>query len=341
MQFTYAIDPRWGQWLALVSFILSALAMASWWQDFFTAKQVAAGVGVMNLTVSAINYVLHGMPPVSNAVKAVLAFFAFLLASLFLFAMPARAADLVVKAPPTPTFASGSGWYVGIGSTAAVAQSNVSGTNVFASSLATGSLTAAGGSIDVAIGYITGKYKVEFDGSWQNIQGSTSVAATPTTSAASAWVASRWSASQEVGINFNLLQTIAAVIPSLSGIAFPSFTPVIPNNLAVLNAASPVQYVSVGLREFGTQGAFGAANGQSWAVAPMLKTDFVWQTLGKDGKSNGGAFQTFAWVAFPVKGFTFNNAFAGNGSPLSVGAGANLGTQYGLGMKLLFPVRYN
>ena len=249
MQFTYAIDPRWGQWLALASFILSALAMASWWQDFFTAKQVAAGVGVMNLTVSAINYVLHGMPPVSNAVKAVLAFFAFLLVSLLLLAMPAHAADMAVKAPPSGPV---SGWYVGIGSTAAVAQSNVSGTNVFASSLATGSLTAAGGSIDVAIGYITGKYKVEFDGSWQNIQGSTSVAATPTTSAASAWVASRWSASQEVGVNFNLLQTIAAVIPSLSGIAFPSFTPVIPNNIAVLNAASPVQYVSVGLREFGT-----------------------------------------------------------------------------------------
>ncbi len=98
MQFTYAIDPRWGQWLALASFILSAVAMASWWQDFFTAKQVAAGVGMMNLTVSAINYVLHGMPPVSTAVKAVLAFFAFLLVSLLLLAMPARAADLIGKA---------------------------------------------------------------------------------------------------------------------------------------------------------------------------------------------------------------------------------------------------
>lgn len=67
MQFTGTIDPKWGQWLSLIAFILSGLAMASWWQDFLTAKQVAAVVGVMNLTVSALNYVLHGMPAPASA----------------------------------------------------------------------------------------------------------------------------------------------------------------------------------------------------------------------------------------------------------------------------------
>lgn len=62
MQFTGTIDPRWGQWLNLAAFILSGLAMASWWQDYFSAKQVATIVGSMNLVVSSINYVLHGMP---------------------------------------------------------------------------------------------------------------------------------------------------------------------------------------------------------------------------------------------------------------------------------------
>lgn len=62
MQFTQTIDPKWGQWLNILAFVLSGLAMASWWQDFFTAKEVAAGIGIMNLVVSTINFVLHGMP---------------------------------------------------------------------------------------------------------------------------------------------------------------------------------------------------------------------------------------------------------------------------------------
>jgi hypothetical protein len=264
--------------------------------------------------------------------------FLLLTAALTALAMPAMAADMAVKAPPLPEFGGGTGWYVGIGSTAAVAQSNVSGTNVFASSLATGGLTAAGGTVDVAVGWISPKFKIESDGSWQNITGTIATASTPTSSAASAWVASRWSASQEIGVNFNLLQTLTAVLPSLSGVAFPSFTPVIPSNIHVLNPATPIQFVSVGLREFGEQGGFGAANGQSWAVAPMLKTDFLWQALNSAGASSGLAFDAFAWVAFPVKGFTLNNAFSPSGAP-TIGAGANLGTQYGLGMKVLFPVK--
>lgn len=254
-------------------------------------------------------------------------------------ALPSFAADMALKDPPIPEFGGGQGWYVGVGSTAAVAQSNVSGTNVFASSLATGGLTAAGGTLDVALGYITPKLRFESDVSWQNIQGGISTASTPTSSASSAWVASRWAASQEIDINFNLLQTLTAVLPSLGGLAFPSFTPVIPSNVKVLNPATPVQYVGVGLREFGEQGGFGAATSsrQSWAVAPMLKTDFIWQTLNAAGASNGLAFDAFAWVAFPVKGFTLNNGVAANGLP-TIGAGANLGTQYGLGMKILFPV---
>lgn len=56
------LSPLWGQWLNILAFVLTGLAMASWWQDWFTAKEVMTIVGFMNLTVSTINYVLHGIP---------------------------------------------------------------------------------------------------------------------------------------------------------------------------------------------------------------------------------------------------------------------------------------
>jgi opacity protein-like surface antigen len=104
MQFTTVIDPRFGQWLNIAAFFLSALAMASWWQDFLSAKQAAAAAGSMNLVVSTINYVLHGMPaPVAQAVQAtktLLILLAALLLALIFQAHVARAADLAVKATP-------------------------------------------------------------------------------------------------------------------------------------------------------------------------------------------------------------------------------------------------
>lgn len=64
------IDPRVGQWLNVLAFFLSGFAMAGWWQDIMTAHQAAAVVGMINLIVSTINFILHGIPSVTEIKKA-------------------------------------------------------------------------------------------------------------------------------------------------------------------------------------------------------------------------------------------------------------------------------
>jgi opacity protein-like surface antigen len=118
VQFNFQIDPRVGQWLNLATFVLSAMLMASWWQDLLTVKEVAVATGLSNLVIATINYVLHGMPPVSlpAPVKAVLAFFAVIILSL-VFSLSAHA-QTVTKAPvptvlPTCLLTICEGPYVG------------------------------------------------------------------------------------------------------------------------------------------------------------------------------------------------------------------------------------
>jgi hypothetical protein len=260
-----------------------------------------------------------------------------LAAALTALAVPALAADMPVKAPPFTAPAS-SPWYCGVGTEADVAQSNVSGTNLFATSLVSGGLTATGGSIDGACGYLSANpqrwWRVQIEGGWSNIKGTNVAAATPGASGSSAFIAQRWHATQEFDIGFELIQRIFAVLPNLGTASlFPSFTPVLPSNVSV---GVPHQYVGGGLREFGIDGRFGAASGQTIGLAPMVKSGFIWCTLNAAGQCNGGALDAYAWVAFPVKGMTFGNVGATNGAPLTVNAGANMGTQYGLGLNYDF-----
>lgn len=244
---------------------------------------------------------------------------------LLLASSSAFAADMPVKASPQGLFytPAGSGFYAGIGTEAAIAQSNVSGTNLFATSLVGGNLKAAGGAVKGVVGYITGNqtrwYRLEASVAYQNITGSNDTSS----------VASRWSASQEVDVSVNYLQAVWSAIGNL-GVNFPTFTPVLPSNVAV--SATPRQYVGAGFREFGIDGTFFGGTGSSWSAAPMIKSGFLWQTLDSTGKPNGGALDAFAWVSFPMRGITVGNAFAANGAPLTFGAGANMGTQYGLGL---------
>lgn len=255
----------------------------------------------------------------------------FLLATAALvLAVPAFAADLpapVFKAPVAAP--SGSGWAIGILTEADVAQSNVSGNNVFATSLASGNLTATGGAIGGRVSYIgsgqLGWYRGLLTGAWSNISGSNTVGATATTSAASAAIASRWSATQEFDIGVEWLQRITSALPTLGNVnLFPTFTPITPS----VPVGTPKQYIGVGIKEAGVNGSFGAANGTTVGVYPMVTGGFIWPTLGNNGLPNGGAIDASAGIAFPVKGFTMGNAFATNGAPLTFGAGANLGTQY-------------
>lgn len=227
---------------------------------------------------------------------------------------------------------NGSGWYVGVGSSASVAQSSVSGNNVFATSLVNGNLTADGATVDAVWGYIWARQgfwaRFQATGSYENV-----TAGTPLGGGAS--LAARWSASQEADIGLNVFQTLLTPVLSVvnANINFPTFTPTLPSNITV---GAPQQYVGVGVKEVGLSGTIGAASGSQWLVEPMLTSGFVWPTLGSNGKPNGGAIEAFAGVAFPVNGLTLNNVFAANGAPLTIGASVSLGTQYWLGLHVLF-----
>jgi hypothetical protein len=263
--------------------------------------------------------------------------------ALALLSSTAMAADLprpVFKASPPSV--NGAGWYCGVGTEADVAQSNVTGTNLFATSLATGGLTATGGSLNAACGYVSGNplrwWRAQLEGGWSNIQGTNAVAPTGTSSGASEFIAQRWHSSQEFDVGFELIQRIISAVPNLSNVVnWPVFTPPTPT----VPVGSPLEYVGVGLREFGESGRFGFATGQTVGVAPMIKTGYLWQTLDTSGRPNGGALDAYAWVAFPMRGFTMGNVLAANGAPLTLGAGANMGTQYGLGLNYNFVLSAN
>lgn len=243
---------------------------------------------------------------------------------------------IVTKAPVTSNpsqTANGSGWYVGIETEASVANSSVSGNNTFASGLLNSSLYSAGGAVGGEFGYIWGSangwYRVAVRGDYQNVTGSVAAAG------AAATLASRWSAAQEVDIGVSGIQNLLTALPQL-GLTnpFPTFNP---PAFANINASAPRPYVGVGLREFGVSGSFGNANGATVSVAPMATAGNIWQVLTSAGKPTGQAFDIAAFVAWPTKGFTLNNAIA-PGQPPTLGAAANLGTMYGVMAKYDFGI---
>lgn len=256
------------------------------------------------------------------------------IAALATLTLPTYAADMPVKAQSSPFLNySGSGFYWGIGTTSGVDQASVSGNNIFATSLVSSNLNAAGQSIDGEIGYIWGNAsiagiaqwaRVYASGSYQNISGGASVGATPISGAAALSIASRWSAMEGVDVGAD----IVSYFLTKTGLSnpFPSFTPQLPSNVAV--AVTPREYFGAFVTEFGISGSFGAATGQSVGVAPGVRTGYLWQTVDATGKPNGGALDLGVAVDWPTRGVSFNNVFAGNGAPLTLNAGAQIGTQY-------------
>ena len=265
----------------------------------------------------------------------------FLLASaaLIALALPASAADMAVKAAPVPVVpftAAYSSFYWGVGTYAGVAQSNVSGTNLFATSLVTSNLTADGAGVDLVLGYQHGStatlgfgnwWRVQADAEYQNIAGGVTVAGN------SAGVASRWAATQEFDIGADVVTYIMSALGPNATINFPTFTPQLPANIQV---GIPKQYFGGFVREFGLNGNFGAANGVTVGIAPGIKTGFVFPTMdATTDKTNGGGIDLWASVSWATKGATFNNVFAANGTPLTTGAGALMGTTYLTGITVL------
>lgn len=253
-----------------------------------------------------------------------------LLAALSLIAAPAHAADMPVKAAPLSVYDT-SGWYIGVETGAAVAQSRVSGSSsLFATSLVNGHLTAAGGTVGGCVGYAKGGaaswWGVQACGDYQNITASDAVVI--------AGVASRWSATQEVRFGGSTIMgwiaSLPSVLPNLGvNITFPTFTPPVLGGAHL--AAAPRTYLAIGANEFGISGDFGGATGAKVGIAPMLKAGSIWQVTDAAGRTNGGAIDGYAQVTFAGKGLTLNNVGASGGG-VSASGSASMGTVYKAGL---------
>lgn len=301
------------------------------WTHFVSPNVALLIAGGITLALRAVTNT-----PIGKAVIV------FLIGSLALFGegWSAHAADLPAKAPakfvsPFVPNAAG-GWYVGIGTSAGVANANVGGNNLFAPSLVGGNLVADGAGVDVVGGYIRNGgplgtwWRVELGGSYQNISGGTPAGS----------VNSRWRLTQEADVGADILQSVFSAVGNLGGLSstfssLNSFVPALPSNVAVVG--TPRQYVGFVAEEFQLAGTFGAASGQTWGFAPGVKTGWLWELPGKDGKTpNGNALEVFAEVLWPTTGATFDNVFAANGAPLTIGPAVKEGTQYIAGVHYLF-----
>lgn len=309
-------------------FALAHVADASSWQH--AVESIGLGLG------GVIAILLP-----ENAAKAVIVG---LIAGSLLGVSSARAADVplpkpkpfAVKAasPFIPT--STGGWYVGGGTSAGVANASTGGSNLLVPSLVGGNLVADGAAVDGVGGYIRNGgplgtwWRVELGASYQNISGGTPAGS----------VSSRWRLSQEGDIGADIVQSIFAAVGNLGNLSstfssLNSFVPALPSNVAVVG--TPRQYVGFIAEEFQLSGSFGAATGQEWAFAPGVKTGWIWELPGSDGKTpNGNALDVFAEVLWPTQGASFANVFATDGAPLTIGPAVKEGTQYFAGVHYLF-----
>ena len=138
-----------------------------------------------------------------------------------MFAGAAVAADLPLptKAPVSYNpFIGTSGFYLGLGTEAAVASANVNG-NVFSlPGVSGGGVNADGGMVDIDVGYIWGACffgtwcQLEADARYTNITGNTAVGN----------INNQWSFTQEADIGIDAIQTLTAIAPQLANV-FPSF----------------------------------------------------------------------------------------------------------------------
>lgn len=254
----------------------------------------------------------------------------FLSTCAVLFAGAAFAADLPLptKAPISYNpFIGSSGFYIGAGTEAAVASSSVNGNVIAIPGVTGGTTNAAGGMVDIDVGYIWGACifnswcQIEADARYTNIVGNTAVGS----------IDSRWSFTQEADIGFDAIQSLTAVLPQLSNI-FPTFnaTSLLPASLAV--AATPRGYFGFKGMEALLQSNVGASSGQNWIVAPGVTTGFRWQTLNSAGKPNGGSLKIFADILWPSRGVTIANLFGAGGAPIVMQANASWNTVYEVGI---------
>lgn len=251
-------------------------------------------------------------------------------------ATQAFAADMPRKAPPVSPFVNlaKNGFYVGVGTSAALANSNVSGNVISIPGITGGNVNAAGGTIDADVGYIWGSCflnswcQVEADFKYQNIGGATPLGS----------VSSRWAMTQEADIGIDLLQLVLSYVPSLGSSAsiFPTIDPtsLLPANVKVAN--TPRGYVGFKQEEILVNGQVGQVGGQTWEYAPGVTTGWRWQTLGATGLPNGASIKVFGDILFADKGVTISDLFGVGGAPVVTQAKAGMNTLYVAGVHVDF-----
>jgi hypothetical protein len=251
-------------------------------------------------------------------------FYVLTVAAFALLPSLSEAADLAIqkalaKAPAYPL--DSSGCYFGINTEAAVAQSSNSGTGLLATSLVTGSLTAAGGAVGGSVGCIKGTPSqwvgIHASLDWQNITGNvgTVAGANNIASRIQGGVAVRWGG---FGTVMNWLQGLNL------GLNFPVVTqaPVAPAGVTFLpGGAHP--YFMAGVEAYNVNAAFGVVTGNVVEIAPMVGAGVLNPIADSTGKATGAVFDTYAKVIFAGRGGAFSNgAFT---------ASANMGTEYRAG----------
>lgn len=239
---------------------------------------------------------------------------------------PAAAAPVPTKAPSAigSSVASPYGWYVGLGSAAALASASTSG--IFPSGL-----TADGGVVSVDFGYIKANCilgspcQFEGDFRYQNISGSN----------ANGSLSSQWSATQEIDVGLNAFQYLSQAFGNL-GLSFPSFNPstLVPAGLQNSLASTPQQFVGFKIAEFDMGGTFGSGSGRTVFVAPGVTTNYRFQVLNSSGVPTGTSLKVFADVLWATKGLVLTGLFAGPGITPSV-------MQSNLGYQTIFEAGFN
>jgi len=247
----------------------------------------------------------------------------------------ALAADLapLYKAKPIAYPTSGFGCYWGVNAEAGVAQSNVNGNALFATSLVSGNLVAAGGSIGGTVGCLKGTetswFAIQASINYANISGS--IAATDANGdlLGTVGVRSKWSAEQVVKLGG--FPALFGWLPNI-GISMPVLTPPTPVLPAGFTAAAAKPYFMAGLREFDANGWVSGFSGHAVGFAPLVGVGMITPLIDSTGGVSGAALDTYAKVIFPGRGFSIDLT---SHNP-TLGAGANMGTQYIAGMALYY-----
>lgn len=253
-------------------------------------------------------------------------------------ATPALAADLgtapLVKAQQQP-FITGTGYYVGISSEAAVANGAVSGLGL--PPLTGGGVTATGGKIGFDVGYIKSACimgtwcQAEFDAKWQNINGSN----------ASGSIQSNWSVSGEFDVGAGAFTDALAQLGG--NLPFPTFgggtdpTKLLPGWVKTTGAPRP--YFGGIVEGYGISGtSIGTKSGQTIAFAAGLTTGWRWQLLNAAGQPSDSSVKLFFKYEWLNQGFDVTGILAspGGAPPAIVRGSGQINTLAAAGLNFDF-----